>query len=150
MKIHTQYNKKVNLNTSCAHSFSYLSSIEDHVTRHFPGVRSVKAAGHSVLHWQFDRLEVKGLGIDIECFTRTKVEPKQIAIQAIPEKGNAQLSATWKLEETSPERSSLSFDAEFTLEMNIPFWLSKIALPFAQHEISKLFDRYLLNVEKTL
>lgn len=149
MRVGTIFSKLVTLNCSRDRAFSYLADIGTQARVHFPGVRSIEAVSGNEVRWQFEQINVKGLSIDIECFTTTEVKGDQILARAVSGRGNGSLSIIWGLKDKNGV-CELRLDADFGVEVNIPFWLKPLAGPFAESELSKLFDRYLANVEKAL
>lgn len=145
MQIEFDYRKVIALKVSRAVACGFLSDVSTQVKAHFPGVDRVFFE-KDWLVWRFKRLEVKGLAIEILCYTCLMIGEDKIEVTPAVG-GNGQLSAIWKVDEVENE-SRLNFKCRFTIELNIPFFLKPIAVPFAQNELKKLFDQYLENVEK--
>lgn len=150
MQVGVKFKKQVEFTKGFDHCAAYLKDLPAQVTKNFPGVRILTEIEPGVLQWEFDRIEVKGMSLDIVCVTSVSASLKQISVKPIPGRGTAALTATWVLSENSSKMGCLDFQADISLDLNIPLWLRPIALPFAQSELAKLFDRYLTHVQKNI
>ncbi len=147
MRVGTHFSKSVALASPLARVHAFLADVPKQTRELFPGIRAVEVMEGECLRWQFKRLDVKGLSLEIECFTRIEVTPNRISALPVSGRGNAVLSIQWILE-PGDHGCRLTLEADFGLEMNIPIWLKPLAAPFAESELSKLFERYLSEVTR--
>src|SRR5437016_2212790 len=142
MLVEVKFKKTVALARTLEECFNYIRDLKRQVGENFPGIEELTETDHGVLEWQFEKIEVKGMGLEINCVTHVGISGHQVTCTPVPGRGNAQLTAAWSLFESGGE-VNLEFHAQFNRDINIPLWLKAIALPFAQNELTKLFDHYL-------
>ena len=149
MLVEVKFKRTVALARSLEECFNYIRQLKVQVVENFPGLQALKESEPGVLQWDFERIDVKGMGLEINCVTNVGVSGHQVTCTPVPGKGNADLTAAWALSESGGE-VKLEFHAVCSREISIPLWLKAIALPFAQAELTKLFEQYLTNVQKKL
>lgn len=136
-------------------AFAYVTDVEKHVPATFPGLESFLKKSDDVYEWRFKKIEYGGYAVQILLLTRfLPSPPNRIEIQSVDSPGHSSFTGNWNFEPLDPAQNGkhtrLTFSASFKVQLPVPFFLKAMVEPLAQKELSKLFDRYLHNVEKAL
>ena len=150
MLVDCQFEKNVLLLRNAVDSIRILADIPRQVCEYFPGVERVFEVEPAVMCWRFKSLSFKNISLEIECYTSVRLELGRLSVVAVPGRGNAQLNASWDVSENASGGAHLNFTASFSIHLDVPVLLRPIAQGVARHELVKLFDSYLQNVEKAL
>lgn len=150
VQIEIPYEHSFSSAKSPAETFAYLSDLDKSVAKTFPGLESFTSCGPQQHEWAFEKVGYSGYEFQIRLKTRAEIQaPSHITFHPVGGKGLASLHGGWQL---SPEGKGtrVGFKATLSLELPVPGFLKAMARPLAEKEISKLFDRYIQRVEKTL
>ncbi len=148
VRISVPYIKTFQLKADTKKVYGYLTQFEEAVPKFFPGVEKFEPLGSDSYRWTFKQLNYGGHSIGIKLATRFKLEPeKRIVIIPIKEADTSDLAGEWVFAGDAGA-TQITFRVELSAELPIPFFLKGMATPIAQKELSKLFDRYISNVEK--
>jgi carbon monoxide dehydrogenase subunit G len=131
-------------------TFGFFSQLEKAIAPHFPGLESFTKTGENTYRWTFENVKYASYEFQIKFTTKIHLTaPRRIEIKSTPQPGDSDLDGGWELKEENG-KTVVHFDAKIGLELPIPFFLKSMATPVTQKEISKLFDRYITNVSKTI
>ncbi len=151
LKIEIPYSTSILSPKDLKATYAYFANFENSVGTNFPGLEVFKSQGGDKYDWQFQKVEQSGYGIQIKFATQFQKEAeKAIRVEPIASgEATASLKGSWEFE-SAGDKTKVNFKATFTLELPLPFFLKSVAGPFAQKEISKLFERYTSNVSKAI
>lgn len=119
------------------------------IQKNFPGLESLTQKSEGVYEWIFEELSQAGYNLQIRFETKFQGVGTD-TIEIVPSgKGGTSIQGRISRRETQ-EGTAISFDWSILLSLPIPFLLKGMAQKFAEKELTKLFDRFASNVQKTL
>jgi hypothetical protein len=131
-------------------TIEYLSNFEKALPTNLPEMSSFTKVGPSSYEWRFKKANYGGQDFSIHFTTKFEVMDDRINIYPEKKESTAEMQGSWRIAQISPSVSSVTFSANLRSELPIPSLLKGIAVPLIQKEVSKIFDRYTVNVEKAL
>ena len=144
------YEKTFSSPKSLEETLEYLSDFEKSIPECFPGLANFEKVSDGRFAWQFQKFGHSNYEFEIRLLTDCKVVSKtEIQITSVKEPGLAEFDGAWELA-SGFEGAQVQFEGKFTLELPIPFFLKAVAVPFAEKELTKFFDKYIHRVEKNL
>lgn len=144
------YEKTFSSSKSLEETFGYLSDFSRSIPENFKGVARFEQTGPANFQWEFEKIGHSGYELHIKLNTTSTLKsPKSIELKSISGPGYSQFEGSWQLT-SGFDGCQVHFKAAFGLELPIPFLLKSVAVPLAQKEFTKFFDRYIHCVEKNL
>ena len=141
------YSKCISSAKTLEETFNYLANWHCAIPNNFPGLESFDKVDAAVYRWQFQKLQYASQAIQLQFVTRFEVhKPDRVEMRSV--QGN-RVNGKWRVVGRG-QRSEVQFEIHLTIELALPFLFKAMAAPIAQKELTKLFDHYLTNVEKTL
>ena len=129
--------------------YSAFADLTVSISTYFPGVEQFEKTDGDTYRWLFEKIGYSSYTFQVELLTRAAFTPdSKIVLNSLPAKGLSQLKGIWTFKPISSAQTQVEVDLNLVLELPVPFMLKSVAAPIAQKEISKLFDRYVSNVEK--
>jgi carbon monoxide dehydrogenase subunit G len=149
VQIEVPFTKSVSVSRKPAEVLAFLKQPSTNIPTHFPGIDSLEKVGPELYDWHFRKLEYGGHSLTPKLLTKFEDKTDGIDILAQKKAGYSELAGYWRV---LPEGagSKIEFNIKLTMELPIPFFMKGMATPVVQRELSKLFQRYLENVGKTL
>jgi carbon monoxide dehydrogenase subunit G len=128
----------------------FLSDYDNSVGNQFDGLESFKLEGHDSYRWTFESINYGSYHLQITFLTKFKKKDPQ-TLEIIPIKGDdkAIFSGCWKLK-PNKDGTLVTFEAKLVGELPLPGLMKGMITPLAQKEVTKLFNRYVENVSKSL
>ena len=128
--------------------YAYFADVEKSVPGNFPGVEGFESTGPDTFRWVFEKVGYSGYELQIKLVTNfTKTPESRIDVTPIAEPGACLFTGGWEFA-PSGSGTQITFNVKFEIELPVPGFLKGMAVPLAQKEMVKLFDRYIARVEK--
>lgn len=150
IQVTVPYDKTFSSSRSLEETFAYLSDFQRSIPENFPGIQKFEKESGGHYRWEFEKIGHSGYQLDIRLVTNCVAKPpKTIEVNSIDQPGHAQFAGKWELA-SGFDGCQVRFQATFGLELPVPGFLKGMAVPLAQKEFVKFFDRYIQRVEKNL
>jgi carbon monoxide dehydrogenase subunit G len=128
----------------------FLVDYENSVGKQFQGLESFTCEGHDKYRWTFESLNYGSYHLQITFLTKfEKKDPQTLEITPVKGTDKAAFSGCWKLK-PNKEGTLVTFEAKLIGELPLPGLMKTMITPLAQKEVTKLFNRYVENVSKSL
>lgn len=151
MAVHVEvpFKNEVNVTRSPSDVLAFLKKFDSNIPSHFPGIDALQPTSGNSYDWIFQKIEYGGYSLTPKLLTHFEIKDSQINIVPENKPGYSQLAGYWRV---LPEGtgSKIEFSIKLSMELPIPSLLKSMAAPVVQKELTKLFQRYLDNVGKTL
>jgi len=150
VNVEIDYSKTFEVARGLEQAFEYFWDVEKSIPPNFFGLQTFERLEPSVYEWTFHDFKYGGYGIRIFFMTRFQSKDKNlIEMIAVNNPSPSQLSGRWKFA-AHGEKTRVSFEAKLHVDLPVPFFLKSVAVPLAEKELTKIFDRYIVNVGKAL
>ena len=149
VQVEVPFSQSVRVTKKPADVLAFLRDPSRNIPAHFPGIESLTGAGAGTYDWNFKKIEYGGYSLTPKLLTRFEESSDQITIVPQKKQGYSELTGHWRVL-SEGTGSKIEFGIKLTMELPIPFFMKAMAAPVVQKELSKLFQRYLENVGKTL
>lgn len=146
--VEIRFEKQFTSQKSPADTLAYLSDLKTAIPQNFPGLESFEERAPGVYHWAFEKIRHSGYEFQVRLTTAKHVGERTLDLSSVPDPKSSPIEASWRVSEDQPTR--VHFKANLKVDLPIPSLLRAVAAPLAQRELSKFFDRYTENVQKTL
>ena len=131
-------------------TYQYFSNFEKSIPGNFPGLEVFEPQGNETYRWVFEKVGHSGYELQIQLITRFEKHPhSRINAVSVAAPGASGFKGGWAFQ-SQGEKTQVTFQAQFEIELPIPSLLKSMAAPLAQRELTKLFDRYIARVEKNI
>ncbi len=147
--VEVPFSQSVKVAKKPADVLAFLKDPKTNIPAHFPGIDELVETHANTYDWNFHKIEYGGYSLTPRLLTKFEEKPDTISIVPQKKAGYSELAGHWRV---LPEGagSKIEFSIKLTMELPIPFFMKGMATPVVQKELSKLFQRYLENVGKTL
>jgi|GEM_PF-1288301 len=151
VEVTVPYERSFTVNRPLAEAFTHLSDVESSIPKHFYGISEFKRLEDTSYHWIFQKLEYSSYSFQLSLKTRFEFKPSEhILMHAIPSKDDpCLLKGSWVFKDQGTG-TQIVFVAEFKVSLPVPFLLKSMVTSLTQKEITKLLDRYVQHLIKTL
>lgn len=148
VRVEVPYRRSFVLNKNPQEVFDYLWDVRRSVPENFPGLEHFDEVQKNTYRWSFEKIGYSGYEFGIRLVTAfSSTDSNKIEVRPVAESGASDFTGSWSLS-PSGGGTEIVFDAKFVVELPIPFFVKAVAVPLAQSEIKKLFDRYVDRVAK--
>lgn len=128
----------------------FLSNFEISVGKKFEGLESFKREDHNKYRWTFESINYGNYHLQITFITKfKKKDPQTLEIIPVKATDKAALSGCWRLK-PNQDGTLVTFEATLVGELPLPGLMKTMIAPLAQREVTKLFNRYVENVSKSI
>jgi ribosome-associated toxin RatA of RatAB toxin-antitoxin module len=148
VRVEVPYHRVFHTKRNLSDTYAYFSDLEKSVPANFPGVEGFETVSKDTFRWVFEKVGYSGYEVQIKLITKFSYTPeKRIDVAPIAEPGACLFTGSWQFEPKGTG-TQVEFTVTFVMELPIPGFLKGMAVPLAQKEMTKLFDRYIARVEK--
>lgn len=148
LRVEVPYHRVFTSKHSPQEAYDYFSDLEKSVPENFPGVEGFETVSEDTFRWVFEKVGYSGYEVQIKLITRfIKTAPTRIEVTPIAEPGACLFSGSWDFKPQGAG-TQIDFNVKFVMDLPIPSFLRAMAVPLAQKEMTKLFDRYIDRVQK--
>lgn len=147
-----KHKKTVNVDADIKDCWKLLYNYEKSVG-HMPDIKTFKKLKKDYYRWETKKVGYGALSFKLKYETRFETSKnKYIAWNAVPGKGNAEVSGKWTfLQQPRGTRGTkLTFSTDAMLSINIPSLARGLAQRMAQNELEKTITIYIRNIQNTL
>lgn len=145
-----QYRRSEKSGRDAKSTLDYLKNIETAIPDNFPGLEALEQVQPEVYRWKFEKISYGGHDLTLSFVTRFRIEEvNRITMDSLADPSSSKVRGHWTVSSANGQ-VTITFELHLEIQLPLPFFLKSVATPIAQKEITKLFDRYLINVAKTL